>query len=127
MPRLVMVIDDDADFRDATGAVLRHAGYAVAAVANGLDALRHLDSGAELPDLILLDLAQPVMDGWQFVREQRSRPALANIPVALVSGEPRLAQHAAELAVAGYLLKPIGISTLLPLVRRLAGPPEGNT
>jgi CheY-like chemotaxis protein len=118
-----MIIDDDLDFREALSAVLTYAGYAPVAPAGGLEALRHLAS-SPLPHLILLDLTQPEMDGRQFVSEQRSRPVLAHIPVALVSAERDLASHAAALGVADYLEKPIKLDDLLATVRRLAGPPD---
>ena len=119
-----MLVDDDADYREAASAVLEQAGYAVVPAETGLEALRLLESSAEPPDLILLDLAQPVMDGRQFVREHRSRPALAGIPVALISGEHDLGRQAAALAVDDYLAKPVSADPLLALVRRLAGPPD---
>jgi len=122
--RLVMLVDDDVDYREAVSAVLEQAGYTVVAAGSGLEALRLLESSAVSPDLILLDLAQPIMDGRQFVREHRSRPALAGIPVALISGEQDLGRQAAALAVDDYLLKPVGADALLALVRRLAGLPD---
>ena len=122
--RLVMLVDDDADYREAVTAVLEQAGYTVVAAETGLEALRLLESSAVSPDLILLDLAQPIMGGRQFVREHRSRPALAGIPVALISGEHDLGRQAAALAVDDYLVKPVGADALLALVRRLAGPPD---
>jgi CheY-like chemotaxis protein len=121
--KLVMLVDDDADFREAAAAVLEQEGYAVLRAEAGLAALRLLESNAEQPDLILVDLAQPVMDGRQFVREHRNRPALAGIPVALISGEGDLGRQAAALAVADYLMKPVSADDLLALVARLAGPP----
>lgn len=75
--------------------LLKTDGYAVAAVPDGLAALRYL-AGSPSPDLILLDLRMPGMDGRQVLREQRARPALATIPVALLSSErdlPRLARE----------------------------------
>lgn len=81
--------------------LLKTDGYAVAGAPDGLAALRYL-AGSPWPDLILLDLRMPGMDGRQVLREQRARPALATIPVALLSSErdlPRLArERSASLA-----------------------------
>jgi CheY-like chemotaxis protein len=117
----VLLVDDDPLFREAACAVLLHAGYEVQAAGHGLEALRWLEAAAVLPDAILLDLDQPVMDGRRFVQEQRLRPALAAIPVALVSGSRELARIAAELAVEAYLEKPVELDALVALVARLVG------
>lgn len=116
-----MVIEDDPDCLEAVSSVLEFGGYAVVGAANGLDALSVLESG-QAPDLILLDLMLPVMHGSQFLLEQRARPALAQIPVVLLSGERDLARRAGELAVAGYVCKPVELDDLLSVVRRFAGP-----
>ena len=119
-PKTVMVIEDDPDCLEALSNVLKFGGYGVLEATNGLEALRALESG-QAPDLILLDLMLPVMAGAQFLDEQRARPSLAQIPVALLSGERDLSRRAAELAVAGYITKPVGLDDLLSTVRRLAG------
>jgi CheY-like chemotaxis protein len=74
--------------------------------------------------LILLDLALPGMDGWTFRRHQQGDPALAPIPVILVSGGGGLDRAAVSLAAAGYLPKPVEADHLLAAVRRFAGPPR---
>lgn len=117
-----MVVEDDPDCLEATGFALEYGGYAVVPATNGLEALRYLEVNPP-PDLILLDLMLPVMDGWQFLNEQRARPALAQIPVVLLSGERDLEVHARELAVAGYIQKPPDLEGLLAAVRRFAGAP----
>jgi CheY-like chemotaxis protein len=68
-------------------------GYAVAAAADGAEALEALRRAAP-PDLILLDLMMPVLDGWHFRREQLRDPALPAVPVAVVSGAGDADLHA---------------------------------
>src|SRR5262249_5668665 len=77
-----------------------------------------------LPDLILLDLMLPGMDGWEFRKRQRGDPALAPVPVVLISGAEGLGQAAEALAAAGCLEKPIDVTRLLAEVRRHAGAPR---
>lgn len=120
-PKTVMVIEDDLDCLKAVSRALKFGGYGVMQATNGLEALRALESG-QAPDLILLDLMLPVMDGARFLDEQRARPSLAQIPVALLSGERDLPRRAAELAVAGYITKPVGLDELLSSIRNLVGP-----
>ena len=121
-PKTIMVVEDDPDCLEATIDALQYGGYEVVTAANGLEALRYLDSHPA-PELVLLDLMLPVMDGAEFLSEQRARPALARIPVALFSAAHELERRATELAVAGYIRKPADLASLLDTVRRLAGPP----
>jgi CheY-like chemotaxis protein len=109
----ILVVDDDIDIRDAIRVVLQGHGYQVAAAANGRDALDYLHR-AEPPDLVLLDLIMPVMDGWQFRKEQKRDPALAAIPVVVISS----AAQSPPLGVADFLQKPVAFDQLLRTVRR---------
>jgi CheY-like chemotaxis protein len=109
----ILVVDDDVDIRDAITVVLQGEGYRVASAANGRDALDYLHR-AEPPDLVLLDLMMPVMDGWQFRREQKRDPALASIPVVVISS----AGSAPALGAAEFLQKPVAFDQLLRTVRR---------
>ena len=122
LPKTIMVIEDDPDCLEATIDVLEYGGYEVVTAVNGLEALRYLDSHPA-PELVLLDLMLPVMDGSEFLTEQRARPALAEIPVALFSAVHELERRATELAVAGYIRKPADLSSLLDTVRKLASRP----
>jgi CheY-like chemotaxis protein len=76
----VMIVDDDRDIREALGELLREEGYVIEAAWNGLEALKRLHAGFR-PNLIILDLMMPVMDGFAFRAEQKQHPDLADIPV----------------------------------------------
>ena len=67
----ILVVDDDPDIRDSLREVLEDEGYEVACVGNGREALDHLKTANPRPCVILLDLMMPVMDGWQFRKEQK--------------------------------------------------------
>src|SRR5580692_4244467 len=69
----LLVVDDDADLRDALTDVLGEAGYHVETAIDGSDALVRMQ-GRPLPDLIVLDLLMPVMNGWTFMAELKARP-----------------------------------------------------
>ena len=79
-----MVVDDDADVRDALADMLEHKGYGVVTAADGAEALEYLH-GAPAPKLIFLDITMPVMDGWAFLAERNREPSLRSIPVIVVS------------------------------------------
>jgi CheY-like chemotaxis protein len=121
-PKQVMVIEDDPDCLEAVCDVLRYQGYDVVAVRHGGDALRYLDANPP-PDLILVDLMMPVMDGVQFLDEQRAHPTLSKVPVALLSAERHLDDRAKALGAAGSIAKPVDYDGLVSTVRKLAGDP----
>ena len=120
-PRRVLLVEDDDLIRQALTTILEVEGYAVLTAADGEEALRRLQ-GPQPPDLILLDLMMPGMDGWQFRREQRQDRALASIPVVVFSAVDLAEQKAAGLGAAGHLEKPVEPRKLLATIRRLCGP-----
>ena len=109
---LVMVIDDDADIRECTADVLSDEGYLVHCAANGKDALDQLRSGP-LPEVILLDLMMPVMDGWQFRAAQTADPELAKIPVVVLTANAGTSVIGTMLNVPLILRKPVDVGRLL--------------
>jgi CheY-like chemotaxis protein len=117
----VLVVEDDPGTRAALTLCLEGRGYRVTTAADGSEALDRLRQGGP-PDLILLDLVLPRVDGRQFRERQRLDPALAAVPVVVVSGTSDVPVAAADLDAAAYLVKPVEPSRLLAEVRRLAGP-----
>ena len=80
----ILVVEDDEDAREAMVALLQMKGYRAVPAGNGREALDYLDQ-APAPDLIILDLWMPVMDGWHFRSEQTRNPRIAHIPVIVVT------------------------------------------
>ena len=109
----VFVVEDDVDTRDMLGRFLELEGFHVEVAANGKQALERLSEGVH-PCVILLDLMMPVMDGWQFRRQQALDQELAGIPVIVVSaaGKDRIA----EIDANAYLSKPVDLEQLLERV-----------
>src|SRR5688572_25110922 len=110
---LVMVIDDDDDIRETLAGLLEDEGYDVAAFPCGRKALNALKDGTA-PRVILLDLMMPVMDGAEFRREQLADPALAPIPVILITAaglEPIKREDYSEV-----LRKPLKIDRVLQVI-----------
>jgi CheY-like chemotaxis protein len=116
IPPLVLVVDDDPDILEAICDILEGEGYRVARARHGEEALTRAEH--ERPDVILLDLMMPVMDGVAFSRAMRDRPALCDVPVVVISadGNP---QRAAVVGAVGYLAKPFDIDALLSQVAGL--------
>jgi CheY-like chemotaxis protein len=113
-----MVVEDDADILRAVVQVLEDEGYAVTAAENGRVALAALRApGARPPCVILLDLMMPVMDGWAFRAEQLRDPALASIPVIVLTADGNAAEKAVLMNGAGALRKPVELLTLLGAIQ----------
>src|SRR5437763_3390144 len=110
----VLIVEDDADLRDMMAQLLSLEGYNTATVANGREALEYLQNG-DRPDVILLDLMMPVMDGWEFRRRQQSDPDVADVPVIVLSALDRA--RAADVDANEFLKKPLDFDRLLTLVR----------
>lgn len=113
--KTILVVEDDADIREAISQILEFEGYHVACVANGQEALDYLRHENK-PGLILLDLMMPVMDGWQFRAEQQKDSQFSDIPVIIVSADGRVYQKATAIGAAGYLKKPVELEILLDAV-----------
>src|SRR5258705_10087854 len=78
MPSRVMVVDDDPDIREVLWTLLREEGYEMTAAGDGEQALRMLESGA-IPDLAIVDLMMPVLNGWQLIDQIRKRTAYSAV------------------------------------------------
>ena len=111
----ILVVEDEAVLRLLLTLVLVDEGFEVRTAPNGLEALLLLARWQ--PDIILLDLHMPVMDGSSFRAEQRLVPNLATIPVLLVSAAHDLTWQAAKLETAGSIQKPYELDDLVATVR----------
>ena len=112
----VLVVEDDEIIREAIGLVLSEKGYAVAFAENGLEALRYLSTQV-LPDVIVLDLRMPVMDGWEFRAIQKDDPRMGLIPVVALSADG--SGQAAAISAQAYLRKPVEAKELLATIARV--------
>ena len=109
----ILVIDDDEGVREAMVSILQVMGYSVASAINGKEALDYLRNAAT-PDLIISDLAMPIMDGRQFRREQVKEPRLAKIPVIVVSA----LSDQTDIDANEIFIKPVEVEILLAAVDR---------
>lgn len=120
-PSTVLVVDDDPDILEALSEILEAEGFEIRRARNGKEALERLEPDA--PQLILLDLMMPVMDGWEFAQRMRQRPPeIARIPIIVLSADRNVGSKAADLGAVGHLAKPFELNDLLDLVRRSLEP-----
>lgn len=124
MAATILVVEDDARAADLIRLMLRSTGHDIVIAENGLQGLKMVRESP--PDLILLDLMLPGIDGFEVLHQIRSDALSANVPVAIVSAKTRTddKQTASKLGVDEYLTKPFRKSELLALVEKLL--PEDN-
>ncbi|WP_224240365.1 response regulator [Hyalangium gracile] len=116
--RPLLVVDDDADLREAITDVLRDAGYEVIVASNGRNALEVLARSNPLPGLVLLDMMMPVLDGAGFLAEVRKHPQFAAVPVVVFSASA--SPNLQELGARGWVRKPVDLEALLEVVSQHA-------
>lgn len=118
-PRLVMVVDDDADVRDAIADVVNDNGYQTMIAANGKEAIEQLRGTAVRPCVILLDVMMPIMDGWEFRAELSADPELGAIPVVVLTAHANMDEVVRRMQAVDCLKKPFELSQLLSTIDRL--------
>jgi DNA-binding response OmpR family regulator len=111
----VLIVEDDADLREMMAQLLTLEGFKAATVANGREALEYLHANDHKPDVILLDLMMPVMDGWEFRRKMQADPDVADVPVIVLSALDQA--RVSDVPADAFLKKPLDFDRLLKLVR----------
>ena len=117
MSKRVLVVDDDADFTELVNIVLTHEGFEVLTASNGREALRTLFESK--PDLVLLDVIMPQMDGWQTCKYIREA---SDVPIIILSGQSRSEDDIVRGLDHGadeYILKPISNRELAARVKAI--------
>src|SRR4051794_21088666 len=99
----ILLVDDDESIRQVVSIFLSDEGYAIGQAGNGQAALDLLDEFR--PDMILLDLRMPVMDGWEFVRVYRTLPG-PHVPIIAFVAALRAEEERDEIGAVGLLAKP---------------------
>jgi two-component system, chemotaxis family, chemotaxis protein CheY len=108
----ILVVDDNPDVLRATSDLLKMHGIPALTARNGWDALNRVKNNGNI-SLVLLDLWMPLMDGWEFLRRQKNDPAIADIPVVVLSGIPVASLDGADTV----LKKPVDPGRLIATVR----------
>jgi CheY-like chemotaxis protein len=124
MPRTILLADDHEDNRLALLTVLEREGYRTLGAANGQQAVEA--AREHMPDLILMDLAMPVMDGRQAMQQLRADPQTTGIPIVVLTAMALMVDRDRLVAEGfdGLLIKPCMPPHLVAEVRRVVGPPE---
>ncbi len=119
----VLLVDDDREILEMTSLLLGGAGYAVTTAGSGEEALYRVRE--EIPDLVLLDINMPGMDGWEVLRVLQEDEATAAVPVVMfsVNFEVRERLRALQQGARDYVTKPFDTAALLRRVGELVGRP----
>lgn len=124
----VLIVEDNADNRVVFGTILKHAGYEVVEAANGEDGVRAARD--HHPDLILMDLSMPVMDGWQATGCLKADDQTRHIPVCAISAhtiwDRRDQERVESTGFDCYLTKPVDPRRVLEVVQQRIGDAMGS-
>jgi CheY-like chemotaxis protein len=114
----ILIIEDDRDIRDVLSELLQLEGYRVYVAEHGQEGLNFLKTSKQLPDLILLDVMMPVMDGYQFLKEQNLDIKLKEIPVVVMSADVSAQKRLASAKIAEFMKKPVDLDHVLSTVAK---------
>ncbi len=123
MSQQILIVEDDAALLEALGQVLIDEGYDLLSARDGLEAVNCLKKGNR-PEVILLDLSMPVVNGWEFRMFQKRDPDLAQIPVILITAGGYTREEVAWLEPSALLPKPLDLPLLLSIIRRFCASTE---
>ncbi len=115
----ILVVDDDPYIRDVVAQLLEGEGYQIEEATNGAEALSVVNDLARRPNVILLDLMMPVMDGWEFARRLQEHIPPLNIPIVVLSAARLPNERLTVLGARAVLAKPFDVDELLEQVARL--------
>ncbi|HEX8433067.1 MAG TPA: response regulator [Longimicrobium sp.] len=120
--KTVLIVEDQIEMRAIHATYLQHHGYRVLATDNGIEGLRV--AREERPDLILMDISVPGIDGIRATEQLKQDPATRSIPVVIVSAHPygSVGKRALGAGCDGWIAKPCDPRRLLDEVRRRLGP-----
>lgn len=116
--KTVLVVEDEADVREALREIIEYEGFQVVEAANGKEALDYLRKNTA-PCLVLLDLMMPVMNGFDFLAAVKREPTLHQVSVLILSAAARdkLDEAMKDSSAKGYLTKPVQLQPLLAAVK----------
>lgn len=117
--KVILLVEDNLHNRRIFSGILSHVGFTVREAVNGEQALQMVEQ--EHPDLVLMDLSLPVLDGWEATRRLKANPELSHIPVLALTAHAMAGdrERALEAGCDGYLAKPISPKKVAAEVQRV--------
>jgi DNA-binding response OmpR family regulator len=115
----ILIVEDDDAIRSTLSDLLELEGYDVQSKENGQEGLNFLHSTTELPDLILLDLMMPVLDGFGFCELKEQSLNISHIPVIIMSADGHITEKKRRAKAKDYLKKPLDFDELLQAIKNV--------
>lgn len=124
--KLVLLVEDNEDNRIVYSTILKHFGYEVSEALNGEEGISK--ARTQQPDLILMDISIPVIDGWEATQVLKHDPATKHIPIIALTAHALASdrEKAMEVGCDGYLAKPCEPRAVVAEVQRFLGRPDGG-
>lgn len=119
MTKRILVVEDDTSIRELLVELLESEGYEVFSAVNGLEGLKILQEKSQ-PDLILIDLMMPIMDGYSFRTEQLKNNIWSKIPTVVMSAEANAKEKMKNFSITAFLSKPVELDTILRTVAKFS-------
>ena len=120
MSKKILIVEDDEAICRNLQELLELDGYTVDKAFHGREALDRLKASPVLPSLIILDLMMPVMDGFEFRKEQELDPRFSKIPVVVITAGGNIESKTMKIGARAFLRKPFDIDNVLKTVKRFA-------
>jgi CheY-like chemotaxis protein len=118
MPAEILVVEDNADAREILLLILKDQGFKVIAAEDGQAALEVIKS--QRPDLIITDIEMPNLDGVGLIKELRKQPAMADVPILIMTAyQGRIVSDAIKAGADAVTNKPVGLETIITLVKQM--------
>ncbi len=111
----VLIVEDDLEIREALREILMEESHSVQTAANGAEALKSLEA-IQKPDLILLDMMMPIMDGYHFRMLQMKDQTISQIPTIVLSADRNFPYKMKDLGIKHFIKKPLELDRLLDLI-----------
>ncbi len=118
IPKKILIVDDEEDLLLILSERLKNAGYLVSTASNGLEGLGRVMT--EKPDLVILDVTMPKMDGWQVLKRLREGEETRELPVIMLTakGDMNSLDEGTRQKATDYFIKPYEIEELLTFIRK---------
>ncbi|MBC75830.1 MAG: hypothetical protein CME64_07425 [Halobacteriovoraceae bacterium] len=114
----ILIVEDNSDLSMLTKLALTKVGYTVVCASNGEEALKYIETSG-MPDLILLDMKMPVMDGWEFSRIYKSRFPKSAAPIIVMTAAQDSEARATEIGAEAFIGKPFELQELFASVNKM--------
>jgi CheY-like chemotaxis protein len=118
MPKTILIVDDEEDIRVSVGQLFEISGYQVITAQNGIDCLEKLER--QIPDIVILDIMMPGLNGWDVAAKIKQNPQWRNIPIVFLTAKgDDMSVGMGSLAAVQYIVKPFDVIQLKTSIEQI--------